>query len=249
MLPIRQRSVFARGETALAEFVIAPYTSGVSCWVRLPLRRSNCGRLLQPEFEQCFARYFHLLAPRKYLHAGAYRRAGSRSNRCAFSAAGNRADDGSDHGPTSDFLCGIGAAALSFQLVVAADHRVVAAVDDHAYEFQLQLGASGEVARFFHFRQAAVNVGALARHECSVDVKIGFKTGVENVTNLIFRGIHAIDHADKEGLSRRNRDFAVLSSGVLRPGSQRSWSRRWRRYVLRCNGLLRSDWRRRVGVG
>src|SRR5580704_16882471 len=226
MLPIRQRFVFGCGRRRWRD-----------CRVRgLALRRRHRGGLLQAEFQQRFARYFDLLAPREHLYAGASRRPYSCANRRAFSAAGDGADDGSEDRPASHFLRSVRPAALSLQAVVAADQRIIMAIDDDADELQLQLRAAGKMAGFLHFCKTAVNVRALARDERVLVVKVGLKAAVENITNLIFAGIHPIDHAHQERLSSRDGDFAILSGGVLRSMSlwrQGRWLGSWGRNVLR----------------
>src|SRR5580698_5179079 len=178
----------------------------------LTLRRRNHRRLLQPEFQQCFARHFHLFALGEYLHSRACCRSCSRTNRSPFSAAGDRSNDGSNDGPAAHFLSRVRAASLPLQTVVAADQRIIVPVNHNAHELQLQFRASSPLARFLHVCKPAINVRALPRQKRVIDIEVSLKTGVENVANPVFRGIHAINHPNQKSLSRRNCHFAVLSS-------------------------------------
>src|SRR5437763_12113094 len=138
--------------------------------VQVPLRKCGgylslcCGygyRLLQTEFQQCLARYLHLLAFRQDLDASASRRAYARADGRALPAASNRADDGAGYRATTNFLGGVRATALPFQAVVAADDRIVLAIDHDAAQFKPQLTAAGHVTRFFSPGQPAVDIRTL----------------------------------------------------------------------------------------
>src|ERR1700722_20411735 len=123
MLPIRQCFVFGGVKRPAESLLLAGLR-------RLALRRRNRGRLLQAEFQQRFTRHFHLLAPREHLYPGASRGPYSCANGRAFSAAGDGPDDRSENGPASHFLRRVRSAALALQAVVAADQRIVVAIDD-----------------------------------------------------------------------------------------------------------------------
>src|SRR5208282_4552315 len=105
----------------------------------------------------------------------------SRSNRSTFAAPSDGANDSSENRAASDFLGGVRPATLPFQTVVTADQRIIAAVDDNTHELQLQLRASGQLARFLHVCQTAINVGSFARQEGVVDVEIRFEAGMEDI--------------------------------------------------------------------
>src|SRR2546430_4003615 len=160
-----------------------------------PLERSlslcrECYRLLQTEFQQRLARHLHLLAFRQYLNACASRRAHARTDRRALAAAGNRSDDCASYRATADFFRGVRATALAFQAVVAADDRIVLAIDHHAGELKLQLTATGHVARFFGFGQPPVDIRPLARNHGIANGQVRFKAGVEDVADVIFGGVN-----------------------------------------------------------
>src|SRR2546428_12119680 len=99
---------------------------------RLPLSRRDNHRLLQAEFEQGFARNFHLLTFGQYLDACACGSSGRRANRRALSAARDGSNDRSGSSYAAHFLGRSGALALALQSVVAADKRVVLAVNHDA---------------------------------------------------------------------------------------------------------------------
>src|SRR5437660_11582311 len=124
--------------------------------VQVPLRKCGgylslcCGygyRLLQTEFQQCLARYLHLLAFRQDLDASASRRAYARADGRALPAASTRPDDGAGYRATTNSLAGVRATALPFQAVVAADDRIVLALHHHTGQLNRQLAAAGHMAR------------------------------------------------------------------------------------------------------
>src|SRR5258708_29489708 len=104
----------------------------------LPGRGDHRG-LLEPEFQERFARHFDLLATREHLHRSSRSCADARANGCALAAAGNRADNRSQSGATADFFGGVLAAPLPLQRVVTAHNGIVMAIDHDASQFKLQL--------------------------------------------------------------------------------------------------------------
>src|SRR6266404_7557470 len=136
---------------------------------RLALRgRYHCG-LLQTEFQQGFAGHFHLLTAGEHLHSASCSGADAGSNGCTFAATGNRTDDRAESRAPADLLRGVGTAPLALQRVIAAYERIVVSIYDHARELELQLGAAANVARFFGFSEATIDVCAFPRDQGAVN--------------------------------------------------------------------------------
>src|SRR5258708_36756242 len=91
---------------------------------RLGLCLSYRFRLLQAEFQQRFARHFHLLAFGQHLHASTCGPSGRRANRCALSATSDCADNGASSSEAANFLRRVGATPLALQRVVSANYRI-----------------------------------------------------------------------------------------------------------------------------
>src|SRR5580704_5656551 len=146
--------------------------------------RGNRHWLLQPEFQERLAGHLYLLAAREDLYASACRRTRAGSDRRTTAASRNTSDDGAQDRSATDFLSGVGAAALPFQGVVTADHRIVLPVDDHAGQLQLQLRTPRKMPRLLGLCQVAVDVRALSGHQVSIDVQVCFQAGVKDVADI-----------------------------------------------------------------
>src|SRR5215472_14482531 len=104
---------------------------------------------------------------------------------------------GDRHGADASSLGSRGTLAFALQRVIAADDRIVLPVNHQAGQLELQLGMAGKRPAFLRFGQPAVNVGTLASHGGIADGQIGLEAGVEDVTHMVFRGVHTVDHADE----------------------------------------------------
>ena len=93
---------------------------------------------------------------------------------------------------------------LPFKRVVVADQRIIRTPDHYSRQLQFQLRTAAEVSGFLGVRELSVNISAFARHQKAVHRQVGFQTGVEHVANIIFLGIHAVNHADQQSLSHGN---------------------------------------------
>src|SRR5215472_1507756 len=175
----------------------------------LILRRRHGDRLLQAKLQHGFAWNFDLLALGQDLSTRASCAACRRANGRAFTAAGNRANDGASHGADSSSLGSRGTLAFALQRVIAADDRIVLPVNHQAGQLELQLGMAGKRPAFLRFGQPAVNVGTLASHDGVADDQICLQAGVEDITHVVFRGVHAVNHAHEHGLPRRNGDVTA----------------------------------------
>src|ERR1700676_1283951 len=96
------------------------------------LRYSHGCGLLEAELQESFAGDLNLLVAREHLHCSPRTRTDAGSDGRAFAAACDCADDGAKSGTAAYFLSRVRATTLALQRVIAADDRVVAAVDDHA---------------------------------------------------------------------------------------------------------------------
>src|SRR5258708_32978525 len=103
----------------------------------LPPRGVHGKRLLEPELQQSLTRDLYLLAARHHLNGSSCSGTDTRADRRAFAAPGDCTDNRAESRAAAYFLSGVLAASLALQRVIAADDRVVLAVDHHPREFQL----------------------------------------------------------------------------------------------------------------
>src|SRR5215469_6463256 len=96
---------------------------------------------------------------------------------------------------------------------------------------------TGKGSALLRFGKPAVNVRSFAGDDGLADGQIGFEAGVENVTDMVFGRVYAINHADEQRLSGGNSHFAALTNtsasrcgswGRSRSGRSRSRRGHWR---------------------
>ena len=133
------------------------------------------------------------------------------------------------------------------EAVVAADNRIVLAIDHDPREFELQFRAAGKVPGFLGFGQPPVNVRSLAGDHRVANGQVCFKAGVEDVAHVILGRIHTVDHPHQQGLSRRDgyRPARISIRHGCNRGRWRRWS--WSRCWNSMTGIAGEGQRYKVG--
>src|SRR6267142_866509 len=175
----------------------------------LVLPGSDDQRRAKREFQLGFRWNIQLFAFGHNLNCSGAAGSNTRTDSSALTAAGNRADTGTDGCTESGSFCRLTAAACPRLLVFGCRQRIRNTVDNNLSQLEPEFSLSRDAAGLIDVGYASTNIGAARNHFDSALIERLIEHGDECFAHLVRFTVDAVDHPNRELRSCRNRPCRI----------------------------------------